>query len=356
MKSFLTAMILVSAAGVVSAQQSSASPAEAAKVHAEASKTHAEALKVYEQARVVGELAIAGSHSQTKGVPFSGEEVNESVQTLADGNRIVRNSTGKIYRNSAGRLRREMNGGTGGMLGTTFSVGQGVSIVSPDLGNKYLLDSNLKTARVVEMTGQGLTIASTAPAQGGVSGDLRVKLAERQAVELKNNGYVELTPPVPPIAATVNIAPIAGNIVGTSGFTFSTGGQASKYESRTEELGTRDFEGVQAEGTRKTTTIPANAIGNERPIEIVYERWFSKDLGMVVYSKNTDPRFGEQTYKLINVVRAEPDPSLFSIPTNYKKFSEPGMFYTLDKPTKTAKTAVPAKAVNVSTSPKAARP
>ena len=53
--------------------------------------------------------------------------------------------------------------------------------------------------------------------------------------------------------------------------------------------------------------------------EIVYGRWFSKELGLVVYSKNTDPRFGEQTYKLTNIVRAEPDPSLFAVPV--KKLS-----------------------------------
>jgi hypothetical protein len=338
MKSFVSTIVLFAAAGAVSAQQSpTAVTAPEAK------------------ARVVAELAAAQVNSAVKNNPFSAEEVNESVQTLADGNRIVRSSTGKFYRNSAGRVRREMNGGTGGMLGTTFSFGQGVSIVSPDLGSKYLLDSKLQTARIFEMAaGQGLSIATTAPSQAAAA-DLRVKLAERQAIELRSNGEGNLTPPAPPIAPTVAVAPMPALAVGGGGFAYTVSGQNSKYESRTEELGMRDFEGVQAEGTRKTTTIPAGAIGNERPIEIVYERWFSKELGVVVYSKNTDPRFGEQTYKLTNLVRAEPDPSLFSIPTHYKTLPEPGTVYKM-APARTAKSpaTAPAKAVNVSA--KAGRP
>jgi len=96
----------------------------------------------------------------------------------------------------------------------------------------------------------------------------------------------------------------------------STNGQ--KWETRTEQLGVQNFEGVDAEGTRTITTIPADAIGNERPIEIVYERWYSKELQMIVYSKHSDPRFGEQTYRLTNVNRNEPDPSLFQVPNSYR--------------------------------------
>ena len=127
---------------------------------------------------------------------------------------------------------------------------------------------------------------------------------------------------------------------------YTVGGQNSKYDVKTEELGTRDFEGVSAQGTRKTTTIPADAIGNERPIEIVYERWFSKELGLVVYSKNTDPRFGEQIYKLTNIVRAEPDPSLFALPVK-KATGEPATVYRVVAGTPiVVNTAKPAKPQN----------
>jgi hypothetical protein len=42
-----------------------------------------------------------------KGAPYSGEAVTESVQTLADGNRIVNKFTSQVYRDSEGRTRRE---------------------------------------------------------------------------------------------------------------------------------------------------------------------------------------------------------------------------------------------------------
>jgi len=105
----------------------------------------------------------------------------------------------------------------------------------------------------------------------------------------------------------------AGTLSPAAGF----GSNDSKYDTRTEELGSRDFDGVQAEGTRRVTTIPAGAIGNERPIETAYERWYSKELQIVVMSKHSDPRFGEQTYRLTNIVRVEPQPDLFVVPSDY---------------------------------------
>jgi hypothetical protein len=42
-----------------------------------------------------------------KGAPYSAEAVTESVQTLADGNRIVNKMTSQVFRDSEGRTRRE---------------------------------------------------------------------------------------------------------------------------------------------------------------------------------------------------------------------------------------------------------
>jgi hypothetical protein len=77
------------------------------------------------------------------------------------------------------------------------------------------------------------------------------------------------------------------------------------------------IEGVQAEGARTVVTIPAGTIGNQAPIEIVSERWFSPELGVVVMSRRSDPRFGETTYRLQNIVRGEPSPELFQVPPDY---------------------------------------
>jgi hypothetical protein len=88
-------------------------------------------------------------------------------------------------------------------------------------------------------------------------------------------------------------------------------------QGRTESLGSSVIEGVQAEGTRNVVTIPAGTIGNQAAIEIVSERWFSPELGVVVMSRRADPRFGETTYRLQNIARGEPSPELFQVPSDY---------------------------------------
>jgi len=90
-----------------------------------------------------------------------------------------------------------------------------------------------------------------------------------------------------------------------------------RFEETKESLGKQSFDGVEAEGTRTTVTIPAGAVGNERAILITSERWYSAELQMVVMTKHTDPRFGETSYRLTNITRAEPDRSLFEVPAGF---------------------------------------
>jgi hypothetical protein len=90
-----------------------------------------------------------------------------------------------------------------------------------------------------------------------------------------------------------------------------------KIKSNVESLGKQTIEGVEAEGKRTTTTIPADAIGNERPIEMVSETWYSPELQTTIMSKRSDPRTGETTYRLTNIRRGEPDASLFQVPSDY---------------------------------------
>ena len=318
MKLMFGILILSSAASLVVAQEAP-QPAQNTKAYEQNTKVYEQNIKVYEEtkAKLIAEFGVAQRYATTVNSPFSAEEVNESVQTLADGNRIVRRSSGKMYRNSDGRVRREMTGGLGGtmantmgVMGTLYSTGQGISIATPVAG--HLLSTNLTTARVVEMpSGQAVTITSS----GG-----EMTIAQKRNVEER----MKVAGAAAPVAVTSQ-----GGLVYSSGASATATMQGgTKYDVKTEELGTRDFEGVSAQGTRRTTTIPADAIGNERPIEIVYERWHSKDLGLVVYSKNSDPRFGDQIYKLTNIVRAEPDPSLFAIPVEGKKLTgEPATVY-----------------------------
>jgi hypothetical protein len=87
--------------------------------------------------------------------------------------------------------------------------------------------------------------------------------------------------------------------------------------SKTEQLGNMYIEGVQVEGTRTTITIPAGEIGNDRPINVVDERWYSPDLQMTVLTKHSDPRMGETSFALKNINRSNPPSYLFEIPAGY---------------------------------------
>ena len=93
--------------------------------------------------------------------------------------------------------------------------------------------------------------------------------------------------------------------------------------AKTENLGTRNVEGVEARGTRTTITLPAGAVGNEREINIVSERWYSEQLKMVVLSRHNDPRFGETTLTLTNLRLSEPPPGLFEVPADFTKQEPP---------------------------------
>ncbi len=71
-------------------------------------------------------------------------------------------------------------------------------------------------------------------------------------------------------------------------------------------------------------TIPTCQIGNDRPLQIVSERWFSPDLQVLVMSRQSDPRFGETTYRLTNIVRSEPIFTLFEVPPDFEVVEGPG--------------------------------
>lgn len=88
-------------------------------------------------------------------------------------------------------------------------------------------------------------------------------------------------------------------------------------EMKSELLGPMSVDNVRAEGTRTVITLPAGSIGNERPIEIVNERWYSPELQTVVQTRRVDPRFGEVVYKLLNINRAEPSRHWFEVPADF---------------------------------------
>jgi hypothetical protein len=229
----------------------------------------------------VGMLAVEpfALSDPVKNAPYSAEIVNEVTQQLRDGNRIERRSTGMVARDSRGRVRREQQlAAIGPVVPDNHS--RMVTISDPEAGVHYALDPVRKVA-IRSRPPRTRTMAPGQPAP--------IILEKRTGSE---------------VGLQVPGAPGAGDV-------------------RTEQLGTKEYEGVRAEGTRTIGTLPAGAIGNVRPIEIVSERWYSPELHVVVYSRRADPRFGETTYRLTNITRAEPDASLFQVPPDYKREDTP---------------------------------
>jgi hypothetical protein len=203
-----------------------------------------------------------------KGAPFSAVATSETTQTLADGNHINRKTQTNLYRDSLGRFRREVTLQAIGPLAASGQRHSFIEISDPVAGTNYVLEPDQKIAR--QIPGPiGMQVRTKAGGPGGANAFYR--------------NFKELP----------------------------------EAEAKTESLGIETISGVNAEGTRTTRTIAAGEIGNEKPITIVSERWYSPDMQMDVKSAHSDPRFGNTTYTLTNIQRTEPAATLFAVPAGY---------------------------------------
>jgi len=84
-----------------------------------------------------------------------------------------------------------------------------------------------------------------------------------------------------------------------------------------EDLGKSNMSGVDVVGTRETRVIAAGVLGNDRPLSVTKEFWYSPQLGLNMLVKRIDPRFGVQTFTVTEVGLAEPDPKYFQLPAGY---------------------------------------
>jgi len=233
---------------------------------------------------VLGASMISGP--TVKGAPYSAQVVNEMVRTLADGNRIINTSSSNLYRDSQGRERREETSASGTV--------RSVFITDPVEGVSYTLEATSKVAHKSGQRNVGFSYST-----------------DHSGVGVGRGGG----------AATTETRTFTMNSSGGGGEIFVLSGQEiniAKVDPAVEHLGTQMIEGVSAEGTRTTVTIPAGQIGNDLPIVTVTERWYSPELQVTVMSKRTDPRTGTTTYKLTNISRSEPSPTLFEVPADYK--------------------------------------
>jgi len=282
-----------------------------------------------------------------KGKPYTADSVTESTQVLADGNRIVNRNEARMYRDSQGRTRLEqtLNG-----LGVWQTANEPLTIIKindPVADTSYIIDPVRRTARKLQPFRLALdgnatwtqAVPAPLPKQVGTAPIAGRQVVVEQGVVTSDVivGSSSVAPapfelPLPPPGGGVAIRGAAtgfgepgvkldvrrfdaGPVTAALGL---AGGQMA-----TEDLGEQVLEGVLARGTRQTQTIPAGTIGNERAIAIVAEQWYSQEIEAVVLRRNTDPRFGETSYRLANLVRAEPAPDLFAVPQGYELQTEP---------------------------------
>jgi len=211
-------------------------------------------------------LGFAEMHpgKMVTGAPYTATAVTESRQTLADGNTIDRKSQSTVYRDSQGRTRRETTFTGAGPLAASGQPRSVIMIHDPVASSAYVLHPDKKTAEQLPT-----------PKGGKHGGKMQGKFEARIQEEIANGTL------------------------------------------KKDDLGTQAINGMPAQGTRYTRTIPAGQMGNANPITIVNEQWYSPDLQVVVKSTRSDPRFGQTTYTLTNIQRNEPAASLFSVPSDY---------------------------------------
>jgi hypothetical protein len=239
--------------------------------------------------------AMAGPMATIAGAPYSAQAVTQRVQMLADGNRIEQSTSGSVARDSQGRVRRDE--ALPGLSGSNGDAPHLVMIEDPVAGVHWTLDAQTKTA--VKMPSARTKVL---PVKPGVSG-------------------APVPPPPGPEDTFFFTAAAPGPGPGVHIISKSEISPDSKVNKT--DLGTQNIEGVAAQGTRITRTIPAGTIGNDLPIVITTETWYSPELKVLVFSKTNDPRMGETTYKLTDIQRAEPAASLFQVPDDYTIRDQP---------------------------------
>ena len=234
-----------------------------------------------------------------KGAPYSLEATVDTEQTLADGNRIAHHQVVHVYRDSEGRTRREETLAAIGPWAASGTPPTLVTIQDPVSGATYSLDPKNKIATKLPI---GLSITYRTTGVHTVAEGVGISTSPADAKS--------------PVSDTVFYTGAigAGGVAVQDGIASAT----AKPDETSESIGKDTIAGFSADGLRLTTIIPAETMGNERPIEITRERWFSPELQIVLRSKQTDPRFGVTTYEVTRLDRASPAHSLFEIPRDYK--------------------------------------
>ena len=270
---------------------------------------------------MIARSATASGPLVVVGKPFSATEERKTFQKLGDGTELASSESNQLFRDGQGRTRVEQ-------VCQDKTV---VGILDP-VGRFFVqLDPVAKTARKTAIP-EGATTGGISISACGISRSFGFSNSNQPRVSVQSasamlgevltarggRGGATMEPRSAPPTPAVAVGAARGGGGGGGG----RGGAVAMAVPNTqppvnEELGAMTQNGVLAMGTRSNVTIPAGRIGNNRDIHIVTERWFSNDLQMLIKSVNSDPRFGENTYQVVNVSQSEPNPSLFQIPSDY---------------------------------------
>ncbi len=202
--------------------------------------------------------------------PFSAVGVTQSIRETADGNRFTHTTSRHLYRDSQGRTRVERE------LGPRPRPLDLIEIRDTVSGQMIILNPQAMTAQTIPgMHFKTSGIAPAAPEIFTVFGNTRIGPGER--------GWS---------------APVS--------------------------LGEKSIDGIDAVGTRQTYTLAAGStFGNDKPVTITVEQWYSPALGMILSKTGRGSGGGETDYHLEQIVQAEPDASLFAVPADYRRISLP---------------------------------
>jgi hypothetical protein len=233
------------------------------------------ALKVSDTSAIVtGHSSFEDGTAPVVGMPYSAIGTTQSATLFLDGNRIVRTEATRFFRDSQGRTRVEhMFPPTISTVGSASTIMM-VTINDPVRGERYMLHPQQKSADVLPWRGASV-----------------------------------IQPPVPTPALSARLS--------LPGFGF--GAASSDAESKAVSLGEKTIDGIRVVGTQLEHTVQVNAIGNQKPIVITVEQWFSPELGVVILATHRSTIGSETTYQMEQIVRAEPDGALFGVPPDYTR-------------------------------------
>jgi hypothetical protein len=229
-----------------------------------------------------------GDGQPHKQEPYTAEFKTTTVQTLANGVTITRESTETRAADSQGRWMNS-NSQAGQMNGQPAFNWANVN--DPVEGTQITWDTNSKHVRVIKFPPEGQRHGCWA----SDSGNMRMN-------------YGPMTPSKTTVRAAGGVSPAIA--------------QPAVMTPNIEDLGTETIQGIEARGQRSTMTIPAGQIGNDQPLVTVNESWTASSLGFEIRRISDDPQSGKSTMELVSIDQTDPPITTFQPPSGYEVTTE----------------------------------